>query len=760
MNYFATVVIVILGLLSTTGTLSQDTSGAINQAAKRLEIDVSNQPKNSVYLQTSKNIYVCGEDLWFNAFMLDAQTFTLSALDKTLYVQLQRKQDDSIVWQEMYPINNGLSNGHVYLPQTLKEGDYLLKAYSAHAYSPVLRYFYAVAPIRVVQEPRSIPNHQLKGHQPVIKGAVLFSLFPEGGSLVAGLQNLVAFKASYRNRDPVEVKGTLLKDDKPLLNFTTRHAGLGSFSFTPQKNASYRIRIESDNDSLYTLPEIKNNGIVMHLVKNEKDSLVFKITTSQVTTKRKIFLRLQVRGGIQAVAAANLNDSLEIKIPVQESLQGIAEATLFDEQLRPLAERLVYLHPDQKIMISITQLKEQYQKREKVIFNIKVKNGVGKPVAAVLSLRVYDQSFNDPCNTRDIVNYSYLSTQLRGYIYDPSYYFDSANNNRLEAMDLLLLTQGWRRYTWNEDVLKEDRPFNKPPYLSDSLQARLLTTKKESRHEPVPLMSFNYNKTISRLAVTDSAGRFSLSPENLSVGSRFFIKYFSKKEYSIKVAEPMKDINTMEAARQPDYVFAERNPGPVKSALDTTDLLQYGKTMEEVMVYSKGRGYGDKYLGFLDSIAKFENNTDYVGACGWLNCPACNHGTKPVEGIAYSELIESKKSQVVSHPFQFTASDFKKTPYHYPKYTEEELLKKFQMAVTKGYYNSRQFYEPDYHKENSSFPDNRNTLAWNPSIFTDENGEATVHFFCSDIRGRFTGMIEGVSLEGVTMAKLNFSVTQ
>ena len=167
----------------------------------------------------------------------------------------------------------------------------------------------------------------------------------------------------------------------------------------------------------------------------------------------------------------------------------------------------------------------------------------------------------------------------------------------------------------------------------------------------------------------------------------------------------------------------------------------------------------DRYLGYLDSIAMYEENTDYVGMCGWLNCPACDSGTKPVENAIYSELTESRRSQVISHPFSFASNDFRKVTYHYPKYTEEELLKKFKMAIAKGYYQSREFYEPDYDQGNSTATDERNTLIWKPAIVTDNSGEATIHFFCSDISSRFVGIVEGVSPEGLLGAgKFNFSV--
>lgn len=732
-------IILFLSVVATEG-FAQSEKATLDQLAERLSTYAPKEAPTSVYLRTDKDVYGSGEDLWFSAFVLDSKVFTLSEADKTLYVQLQQKHTDSIVWSEMYPIVNGLSSGHVYLPQTLPEGEYILKAYTKHSFFSRQSWFYALASITVVKEFRSIRRNN--NTQPPAKEPVQFNVFPEGGNLIAGLQNRVAFKAVGKNGDPVEVSGTLLKNNEAVCSFETTHAGMGSFLFKPEKNAVYRIRLENNKDSLYNIPKIQESGVLMHLVKNEKDSLVFKIASS-LPDRKTVFLRLQVRGMVQAMALGTLKDSLIIKVPVNDILQGLAEATLFDDQQRPLAERLLFLHPEKRLNISFSELKEQYQPKEKVTVKIRTTDATGKPVPAVLSLSVHDQLFTDPRNAGDIVTYYQLATQLRGRIYNPSYYFDAANKDRVEALDLLLLSQGWRAYTWNEDVLGETTAAQKQ-VLSDSLPVRVTPLKKAGKEKlPASLMFFNYNRSILQAATPASDNTFYLSPENLMIGSRFFIQYLSEKDYSVQVSDPFAAINN----ERPTYIFMGKNTGNKRTVIDTS-FLQYGKRLQEVTVIGKGRGFGDKYLGALDSIAKYEGNTDFVGACGILNCPACGGGTKPVEGTLYSELTSARKAQVVSHPFPFVGTDIIKVTYKYPKYTEEELLKKFRLTVTKGYYQSRKFYEPAYDKEDKAVTDIRNVLLWAPIIVTDQNGETTITFFSSDIRGRFQGKIEGVDGQG------------
>ena len=393
-----------------------------------------------------------------------------------------------------------------------------------------------------------------------------------------------------------------------------------------------------------------------------------------------------------------------------------------------------------------------------VTLNIRTTDERGLPVSAALSLRIFDNLFADAEKSTDISSHFKLSTQIRGEIYDPASYFDTTNAERAAAMDLLLLTLGREQYAWSEEVLT-DESMARQTKLTDSIAAAFSPIRHAKKDQQLNLMVFNYNKSHSQLMSTDAAGQVLYGPEQLSLGSRFFTKYFSENEFKVTVIDPFQKIHSAEKATR-SHVIIGRKPLPdAKPSVDSSDQLQYGSMMEAVTIKAKGRGFNDRYLGFLDSVARFEGNTDYVGGCGWLNCPADPTDKKPVEGQIYSELTDAKRQQVSTHPFPFGNGDYRSVKYEYPKYTEEELLKKFKMAVVKGYYQSRKFYEPDYGSEDRSVSDQRNTIAWNPLIITNENGEATISFYTSDIRSGFTGILEGIGGDNLLgSTKFSFGV--
>lgn len=400
-------------------------------------------PSELIYLQISKGIYETGEDLWFKAYQLNAQSFGLSDQSKTLYLQMINS-NDSIVWQEKYPVENGMAFGHVYVSEKLAEGDYFLEAYTRHSFHNDTTGIISSRKIRVVKN-IAHDNQQLEN---IEKDRLQFDLFPEGGNLVSGLPSRVAFKATNGKGYPVAVKGVLYQGDTLLIRFESRHDGMGAFFFTPDLEKKYRI--ELDNGTKYSLPEIHPQGMTLCLFKQDKKHLEFFISQAEGSPAQEICLLGQIRGMICCVAKGMLKDRLKIKMPLNEfPYQGIVEFTLFNGNMQPVAERLVYVNPEKKMRIKIEPDKKTYAIREKATLKIKVTDENGRPLKTNLGISVFDKAYNNPADPVSILTHCYLSSQIRGKIHNPFYYFDDKNKDRMSAMDLLLLTQGWRRYVWN-----------------------------------------------------------------------------------------------------------------------------------------------------------------------------------------------------------------------------------------------------------------------------------------------------------------------
>ena len=749
--------LIILYLFSSLG-YTQNNIGIIDQLAEQLQSVSKNNAGDLVYLQTSKSIYETEEDLWFKGYVLDAQDFTPSNRSKTMFVQLIEGKTDTIVWEKKYEIENGFVNGHLFLKNDLPEGTYTLAAYSSHSFTKEAKEFYALKKIIIAKtiSPKTAVT-------PVEKDSIVhFSTFAEGGKLVSGIQSRLAFKAVNSKGLPVEVSGVLFEKNTPLQTFKSSHAGMGVLTFIPDADKKYHIELftpKSISDKKYDIATIARSGKTLNLLINAKEYLLFKISQSEDSNPEKVFLRLQLRGVVYSIAIGLLKKELTIKIPLKEVPQGIAEATLFNENGLPVAERLVFVKQDQNLNIQTKLNKSEFSTREKANLKIKVTDENGQAVVAHLGLSVYDAIYQNKKDAKNIQSHYLLSTQLKGTIYNPAYYFDEKNKDRKEALDLVLLTQGWRDYVWNESNLKEKSLIT--AVVFDEIKGKVQLAKPDrkatatdSTQKAMMVFAADEN-TEKELMMTDAAGFFTIGPKDLKKGEGgyTYIKLLTpeKPKYQMLIKDgSFETINNERKNKTAIYPLPEIEKINLKEISPFIGRESINK-LKEVVITSKKKGqvFRDKYIGKLDSLAKLNATNDYVGPCGILNCP--NHvndpkNTKPIEGVTYEQMIGYKKNGNA-----FTVDGYATRLYHYPDFTEAELLEMFNIAMIEGYYGKKVFYEAVYDEVTltDSTPDYRNTLFWKPDIVTDEKGEATVDFFCSDINSLFIGTIEGVSGTGL-----------
>ncbi|MBA0884781.1 hypothetical protein [Flavobacterium undicola] len=751
-------------ILSTLLSFSQRNTVITNQLAAQIQNVSKNNVLDVVYLQTSKGIYETEEDLWFKGYVLDGQYFTPSVRSKTLFVQLIEDKTDKVVWEKKYEIENGFVNGHLFIENKLAEGSYTLAAYSSYSFTKEPKEFYALKRISIVKT--ISPKTALT---PVPKDSIVhFSTFAEGGQLVSGINSNLAFKAINSKGLPVEVSGTLFENEAPLLHFKSSYAGIGVLAFTPDSNKKYHIQLtEPASDKNYEIAPISASGKALRLINNTKDALVFKITQSEALKAEMVYLRLQLRGIVYSIATGLLRKELTIKIPLKEVPQGIAEVTLFNENALPLAERLVYVNQDQKLTITTELNKIEFTTREKANLKIKVTDQNGQPIVAHLGLSVYDGIYQNKPDAKNIQSHYLLSTQLKGNIYNPAYYFNEQNQDRKQALDLVMLTQGWRNYVWNEANLKELGNTLKP-IVFDEITGKVHLEKPDKKaiatigQKGITVFSADKSKGID-FKMTDSAGIFTIGPNDLKKGEGgyTYLKLMTpeKPKYTMDIKDfsfnAINNERRTKAAMYPLAGIEKINPKEISPFIGRESINK----LNEVVITSKKTGlvFRDKYIGKLDSLYRAQNPTgDFVCRENILNCEihrdCLGIQKKPIEGEKYNTCHGFKWLKgggPCGGPF--TPGNCNEITYHYPNLTEAQLLALFNIAMLESYYGKKVFYEAVYDGVTitDSTPDYRNTLFWKPDIITNKQGEATVDFFCSDINSLFLGNIEGLSGDGL-----------
>ena len=604
--------IFLFGMNLTTSMVHSQES--IDSLVNHIESSFSSRPSESIYFQTSKDIYETGEDLWFKAYQLDAQTFGLSDKSKTLYLQMINPKD-SVVWQEKYPIENGIVSGHIYIDEKLSEGDYFLEGYTKHS-------FYkndtaGITPTRKIRIVKNMARSEITENP---KDTVFrFETFPEGGNLVSGLSSRLAFKATDGKGNPVSVEGAIYEDDKLLCGIKSVHDGMGTVSFTPLANKKYRIELK--NGKSYPLPEIHSQGMVLNLRGQDKEHLNFLLSQTEGLPHRQIYLLGQMRGMICCMAKGILKDSLKISIPLENfPYQGIAEFTLFDSSMRPVAERLVYVHPQKKLYITAEPEKTSFTIREKASIKIKATDEEGNPVRANLGISVYDRAYNNPADPVNILTYCYLSSQIRGRICNPAYYFDEKNSDRKEALDLLLLTQGWRRYVWNA----AEPEYQGQPFLTDEINGiqTLKSKKKDKQNEGAEqLIQVFGAEGNSQFLWTDSTGHFMVDPDMMKTlqGGYVYLKPMLSKEFkpTLELVDYFPLIDSIKKNKPHYYPIEELSHYKKEQILDLPVISSDSTILlNEVTITAKGhKPFRDKMMGRLDSLAQMNLATGWVCEC-------------------------------------------------------------------------------------------------------------------------------------------------
>ena len=728
--------------------------------ARDLEVIRAALPQDQPYMLFSKGIYETGEDMWFKAWLFDRSLLTLSNRSRTLFLRIYDSAD-SLVWNEKYPISGGRAEGHVFIGEKWNTGEYRVEGYTQSSFYADSTEAIFPQKIWVVDRiDKQKPQDTRAGQQ---RDNIRLGLYPEGGYLVQGIKNYVAFKATDNQGMPVPLSGWLCENGARILDLESYHDGMGLFSFVPQEGIRYTVQLTNGQE--FPLPTSLRSGMVMHLEHTDRKNVVFSVRQFKESMPRRISLFVQMRGVPCYQAGGILRDSLIISLPMSGFPgQGIAEATLFDEQQRPIAERLFYVLPDKQLTITARPSKEVYIRRDKGEVRIHVTDSEGKPVQAEICMSIFDKAYMSQAYRETMLSYNFLSTQIRGNIHHPAYYFDRKNPDRLQALDLLLLTQGWRRYTWQASR----KDYHGKPFLCDNIigmetvGSRKMKRNTTNGGEQV-IQVFGPSGD-SQFLWTDSVGNFSVpvSVMNTLRGGYVYIKPLLGKEFKphLTLSDGTVLIDSIRKSKK-SYQSYLNNVEKEKKDAELVTTQTGTVLLNEVLVTRKRRiPFRDKFMGRLDSLVNInlgpwvckhgflenykEGYSHLMGderapvQCAQHSRDTLNVRRKPVIGKMYRIIKYEPNTQGIS-----IVKDVEDIKYEGPIYTDEELLRMNNITRVKGYYGQREFYTPDSVEMLSSLPDARNTLLWSPSVLTDKNGDAIVPFWTSDINTQFIGVVEG-----------------
>ncbi len=439
-------------------------SGSTAQTIGKWVSSNEKHPVEKLYLHTDREYFFPGETIWMKSYLTDSRSGRLIPGVENILVQLTDEKGEALLETNLLSIN-GQSPGHIYLPDTFPAGNYLLRAGTEYLENFGEGSFFHL-PIGITRPPRTsrgLESRQRPSQSRRMVADVQF--LPEGGKLLQGISNLVAFKAIDANGFGADIKGSVRDESgAEVAEFNTDYKGMGIFFFTPQPGKRYRATINGFPSFRYSFDSlIVSEGIKIQLVNQTSRELTINIAANSERYLNKPFYLVNMhRGNVifyQAFQSQENNHLLRFNNDMLKG--GINQIVLLDENLVPVSERLLFCDNYTLNEIKIAADNIQYPVRSEVILSLSDNNS--QPEVSNLSVAVVHHSaFPEKGASQNILSWLLLGSELKGFIESPADFFNDTDMDAQAKMRLLMLTNGWSSYFWNSVPVTDTHIIHQP----------------------------------------------------------------------------------------------------------------------------------------------------------------------------------------------------------------------------------------------------------------------------------------------------------
>jgi len=787
----------------------QTGNDVITNAVSKLKTLLTDHEIEKAYLHFDRPYpyYVAGDIVYFKAYVTMGERHQPSTMSNVLHVDLIDK-NDMLLKSISLQLTNGTGWGDFALADTLPKGSYRIRAYTEWMRNDKRPYFFdqyiSVSSINSVDR---ITENTTQGLKPNLQ------FFPEGGNMVTDIPSRVAFKAIGANGLGISVKGVVVDNEhKEVAKINSAHLGMGAFDFIPEEGRTYKAMLTfgDGSQSSIDLPAAEAKGITLKVSTRDPSKLSIEIRASRdyykANTNKQLNLLVYYSGALKRYTPKLDGEVLGLDLPVNIFPTGVVQVTLLSETGEPLNERLAFVQNPDLLNLSIAANKPTFAKRENVQLSLNAKNKDGNPVNGSFSISVVDESkiLVDENTENTILSYLLLSTELKGYVEKPNYYFANSTKDTRADLDVLMLTQGYRRFVWKE-LLNNNSAATANAYNPEK-EINISGTLKTKAGEPIAdcqitLLAKAGGSILTQ--VTDAQGRFRFQNVLFETGTEFIVRAQSSagKKGVLKLDDPAQG-----PAISPGNVIDSRYNA-------NADILASLKNNQVRGVITASNG-STKVLLKDDRIVGVKNNSNYrssnLGGPGHAdqvimgdeikNAPTLSTG---LNGLAHGVLFsggvpalntgmtisgggQSLNSMLVIVDGVDMGQGFDIDSYNAGSVETVEILKGPNasiygmeggagvMVITtrqggekdevvskemspgifsiepKGFYKAREFYSPRYDASQpaNNLSDGRTTIFWKPDVTTDADGNASFNFFNADGTGTYRVEVEGIDSKG------------
>jgi hypothetical protein len=790
----------LLRLLVVMGCNGMFWSASGQQIDSVMQIYSEQSPVEKMHIHFDKSVYNKEETIWYKIYLLSGDA--LSLISKNVYVEWY-DTTGKILKQTVAPLFQSSAKGSFELPS-----DYTGNFIRVRAYT---RWMLNDDPAFLYERDIVINSNTLPVKKPVVIPRTRVDLFPEGGFLVQGIASRLAFKAVNQFGNPVMIKGVLVNSKgKAIDTIRVQHDGMGSLTINPQAGETYKVNWTDESGRTGSTPveAIKPNGAVMSVgTTNEKATVRvertadaadnFKQFNLLVHMNQQLFFKVQLKGADKLVQ--------QVAIPIEEMPTGVLQFSLFSSDWIPVAERVVFINNHtHEFNVKINPQQVSLAKRGKNVIDIQVSD----TAFANMSIAITDAAVPvHEMNT--IFSDMLLSGEVKGKIYNPGYYLKSDADTVAAHLDLVMLTNGWRRFDWDK-IKAGALPVLKYPVETDLmvLRGNVLGIKAISTASPLFLNAVITGKDSSKRFVmipvnkdgsfedknvffydtsrvyynfngankfTDAAqvqfdnGLLRYSPRTITYGtrdpltvytdslSRARLNYFLTQQELLKksmAATTLQEVIVKTTAKK-DGTIQQMEKKYTSGMFTGGDGYNFDLTADpfassarDVLTYLQGKVAGLTITGYGPQAS--------VSWRGGMPALFLNEMQSDLTTLQNVHVAEIAYVKVLRPPFFGAMGGGANgaiaiyTRKGGDTRTSSADSKGMENTVLGGYSRFKEFYNPSYEKvEESLEADVRTTLYWNAFILTNQkNPRHRVQFYNNDFSKQLRIVLEGVNSEG------------
>lgn len=777
---FPQAIIILLCLITLNGQAQVDSSS-----------DTRSFPllQEKLHVHTDRTFYTVGEMIWYKVYLFDAHSNLPVNSSKVAYIEMIGPEG-KVVEQQKIALDSAVGNGSLYIPLQAASGNYLLRFYTRWMLNFDEDHYYTL-PITVVNPFVKLQQQASAGSPPPD-----IQFFPEGGELVSGLTSRIAVKVTDEKQQGLPFRGAITNASGDTVTvFSSLRFGMGSFYFTPADSISYTAFI-AVHDSTYhvPLPPIAKEGVVMAL-HEQNDQLLLQVQKSpgiQIPV-----VRIHITGTDQVAKSYTLSftgNGGELKIPIADVPPGISTFTVETLTGIPLAERLYFKIPEERLMtLKADSDQEMYGKRKKVQVTISGRTNSGLKSPGSFSMAVFKFDSLEQFPHSNISSSIWLTSELKGKIEFPHFYLNPKNEKVREATQNLMLTHGWRRIV--RKIPHKDSLRHLPELEAHILKIVITNAATgkaiagKNAYLTIPGNDFKFYTSVS-----NEQGELWFLAKDFytSAPAILTLESGSANAYNFNVISPYSntpvyDLLPLHVDSSTRSAIEERSLSMQVTNVFFKDFISHSSVFSDRLAFF---GLPDKTY-FLDEYTRFptlqEVMVEYIPEVQLRqrnkefqlrvsDYPFARFFDAPPLLLVDGVPIMDSKDLMVIDPLRIEKIDLISRRFisgdnsfpgivSYTSYDGEKPLMVTQeesiQLELEGLATERQFYSPKYdHPETDPrTPDYRTLLYWNPNLNLQEKTKM-LEFYTGDLPGTYIGIIEGRTEDGkLGTTTFQFTVT-